>query len=173
MQKHVTKTKPYKYQRKDDQDRTLEMSDTKPPIGEIKTILGGITACGTLKSLKKAKGREINSVHSRLPLMKMPRNDEPDIVFLERDGRGIRQPHNDLLVIMLRIEEFNIHRVLIDNGSSADIVYLPAFQQMKLDKKRIRPFTSPLVSFTGNRIIPKGIITLTVIIGTYPTQVTK
>ena len=47
------------------------------------------------------------------------------------------------------------------------------FQQMKLDKKRIRPFTSPLVSFTGDRIIPRGIVTLTVIAGTYPAQVTK
>ena len=44
---------------------------------------------------------------------------------------------------------------------------------MKLDKKRIRPFTSPLVSFTGDRIVPRGIVTLTVIAGTYPTQVTK
>jgi len=44
---------------------------------------------------------------------------------------------------------------------------------MKLDKKRIKPFTSPLVSFTGDRIIPRGIFTLTVIAGTYPAQVTK
>ena len=44
---------------------------------------------------------------------------------------------------------------------------------MKLDKKRIRPFTSPLVSFTGDRIVSKGFVTLTVIIGTSPTQVTK
>jgi len=74
---------------------------------------------------------------------------------------------------MLRMEEFNIHQVLIDNGSSANIIYLPAFQQMKLDKKRIRPFTSPLVSFIGDRIIPRGIVTLTVFVGTYPTQVTR
>ena len=60
--------------------------------------------------------------------MKMPKNDEPDIVFLERDGRSIRQPHDDPLVIMLRVEELNIHWVLIDNGSSVDIIYLPAFQ---------------------------------------------
>ena len=80
-----------------------------------------------MKSLKKVQGREINSVHSRLPPMKMPKNEEPDIVFLERDGRGIRQPHEDPLVIMLKVEEFNIHRVLIDNGSSANIIYLPAF----------------------------------------------
>ena len=105
--------------------------------------------------------------------MKMPKNDEPDIVFSERDSRGIRQPHDDPLVIMLRVEEFNIHRVLINNGSSADIIYLPAFQQMKLDKKRIKPFTSPLVSFTGDRIVLRGIVILTVIAGTYPVQVAK
>ena len=74
---------------------------------------------------------------------------------------------------MLRVEEFNIHRVLIDNGSSANIIYLPSFQQMKQDKRMIRPFTSPLVSFTGDRIVPRGIITLTVIAGTYPAQITK
>ena len=44
---------------------------------------------------------------------------------------------------------------------------------MKLDKKRIRPFTSPLVSFTGDRIVPKGIVTLIVIVGTYLAQVIK
>ena len=74
---------------------------------------------------------------------------------------------------MLKVEEFNIHRVLIDNRSLANIIYLPSFQQMKQDKRMIRPFTSPLVSFTGDRIVPRGIITLTVIAGTYPAQITK
>ena len=74
---------------------------------------------------------------------------------------------------MLRVEEFNIHQVLIDNESLADIIYLPVFQQMKLDKKRIIPFTSALVIFTGDRIVPRGIITLTVIVATYPAQVPK
>ena len=59
MQKYVRKTKPYRYQQKDDQDRTQEI---KPPTREIKTISGGITIGGTLKSLKKAQGREINSI---------------------------------------------------------------------------------------------------------------
>ena len=44
---------------------------------------------------------------------------------------------------------------------------------MKLDKKRIRPFTSPLVSSIRDRIIPRAIVTLTVIAGNYPAQVTK
>ena len=105
--------------------------------------------------------------------MKMPKNDKPDIVFSERNGHGIKQPYDDPLVIMLKVEEFNIHQVLIGNESSANIIYLPTFQQMKLDKKRIKPFTSPLVSFTRDRIVPRGIITLPVIAGTYPAQATK
>ena len=100
---------PYIYQRMDNKDRDQGVEDSKPLAGEIKTISRGLNAGGTLKFLKKAHGREINSVHSWLPPMKMLRNDEPDIVFLERDDRGIRQPHNDPLVIMLRVEEFNIH----------------------------------------------------------------
>ena len=64
LQKYVKKTEPYRYQRKDDQDRTLVARDSKPPTGEIKTISRGLTASGMLKSLKKAKGRETNSVHS-------------------------------------------------------------------------------------------------------------
>ena len=44
---------------------------------------------------------------------------------------------------------------------------------MKLNKKRIRPFTSPLVSFIGDRIVPRGIVTLIVIASTYLAQVIK
>ena len=93
--------------------------------------------------------------------------------FNEVNARGVRQPHNDPLVIMLTIEGFNTKRILVDNGSSADIIYLPAFQQLKLDPKRLRLFNSPLVSFTGDRVYPKGIVTLTVTVGTYPTQLTR
>ena len=96
--------KPHRYQRKDDQDRTPEVKDNKPPTGEIKTILAGLTTGGMLKSLKKAQGREISNVHKRVPSMKMPKNDEPNIVFSKRDSHGIRQPHDDSLVIMLRVE---------------------------------------------------------------------
>ena len=47
--------------------------------------------------------------------------------FNEANARGVRQPHNDPWVIMLNIEGFNTKRILMDNGSSVDIIYLPAF----------------------------------------------
>ena len=73
---------------------------------------------------------------------------------------------------MLTIEGFNTKKILVDNGSSADIIYLPAFQQLKLDPKRLRPFYYPLVNFSGDRVYPRGIVTLTVTVGTYPAQLT-
>ena len=92
--------------------------------------------------------------------------------FLEEYAKGVKQPHDDLLVIMLVIEGFNTKRILVDNGSLADIIYLFAFQQLKLDLGRLRPFDSPLISFSGDKVYPKGIVTLTVIVGVYPRQLT-
>ena len=93
--------------------------------------------------------------------------------FNEEDAKGVKQPHNDPLVITFTIEGFNTKRILVDNGSSVDILYLPAFQQLKLDPRRMRPFDSPLVSFSSNRVYLKGIVTLTVTAGTYPKQLTR
>lgn len=84
-----------------------------------------------------------------------------------------QQPHDDPIIITLEIEGFNTRRVLIDNESSADIMYMTAYQQLRLDPKRLRPFKSPLVSFSGDRIYLKGIISLLVTTGTHPAQVTK
>ena len=93
--------------------------------------------------------------------------------FNEADSKGVKQLHNDPLVILLNIEEFNTKRILVDNASSVDIIYLPAFQQLKLDPKRLHPFESPLISFSGDRVYPKGIVTLTITVGTYPRQLTR
>ena len=87
--------------------------------------------------------------------------------------KGIEQPYDDPLVIMLTIERFNTRRMLVDNGSSANVMYITAFQQMKLDLKRLKPFGSLLVSFSENRVYPKGIISLQIITSTYPAQVMR
>ena len=65
-----------------------------------------------------------------------------------------------------------MRRVLVDNGSSVDIMYMMAYQQLRLDPKRLRYFNSPLVSFNGDKIYPRGIVTLSVIAGTHLAEVT-
>ena len=51
-----------------------------------------------------------------------------DITFSEQDAIGIKQPYDDPLVIVLEIEGFNMRIVLVDNGSSANIMYMTAYQ---------------------------------------------
>ena len=75
----------------------------------------------------------------------------------KKNARGVKQPHDDPLVIMLTIEGFNTKRILVDNGNSANIIYLSTFQQLKLDSGRLRPFESPFLSFNGDKVYPKGI----------------
>ena len=96
-----------------------------------------------------------------------------DMCFSEEDARGVKQPHDDPLVIIIMIEGFNTKRVLVDNGSSADIIYFSAFQQLKLDQRRLRPFDSPLVSFSEDKVYPKGIVMLTVTAGSHSFQMTN
>ena len=52
------------------------------------------------------------------------RRMNPDMCFSKEDARRVKQPHNDPLVIIIMIEGFNIKRVLVDNGSLANTIYL-------------------------------------------------
>ena len=63
--------------------------------------------------------------------------------------------------------------MLVDNKSSADILYYPTFQQMNLGRDQLRPVHSPLVGFGGMKVQPVGTIMLPVVVGTYPQQVTR
>ena len=142
-------------------------------MGEIRKIIGGPVSRGSYKSLKKTHHRQINNVHIKHPSPKYRQLESDDITFSKLDANGIKQPHDDPLVIVLEIEGFNTRRVLVDNGSSVNIMYITAYQQLRLDLKKLGPFKSPLVSFSGDRIYPKGIISLLVTARTHPAQVTK
>ena len=53
--------------------------------------------------------------------------DNPAISFTEEDARWLHHSHDDALVIILSIVDFNTWRVLVDNGSLANIFYYPTF----------------------------------------------
>ena len=63
-------------------------------------------------------------------------------------------------MVKLQVDRTILGRVLIDEGSSADILFWDAFQKMGLDEQMLVPTESPLVAFDGTRVFPKGITCL-------------
>ncbi|GAV58466.1 LOW QUALITY PROTEIN: hypothetical protein CFOL_v3_02000, partial [Cephalotus follicularis] len=96
--------------------------------------------------------------------------DEEVITFLEADYEGVRLPHDDPEVVTLLVELFTMKRILIDSGSSADILYKHAFDQLRIPADQLKPVKTPLVGFTGETIHPLGSINLSVVAGTAPCQ---
>jgi hypothetical protein len=74
-------------------------------------------------------------------------------------------PHIDALVITLTIANHNIHHLLVDNGSSADILYWLAFIYMNISRDKIVSARYPLMGFVGEQVQPIGSIELPVTIG--------
>jgi hypothetical protein len=75
-------------------------------------------------------------------------------------------------MLSLAIANHGIHRILIDTGSSADILYKMAFELMKIDRGKIVPARHSLVGFSGEQVFSFGSIELPVMAGTYPSQKT-
>ena len=99
--------------------------------------------------------------------------DNPIIGFTEEDTRRLHHPYDDALIVSLPVGDYNTYRVLVDNRNSADILYYPAFQQMRIERERLIPTNALLLGFGGIRVYPLGAVTLLVTIGDYPQQITK
>ena len=140
----------------------------RPPIGDIRMIVGGTTVTGSSKKARKTYLRIVQNVQLMGSVPKIARKESPIIGFSEEDARRLHHPHDNALVDSIRIEYYNMHRVLVDNGSSADILYYLAFQQMGIGRERLIPTNAPFVGFGGTRVLPLGAITLSVVVGNYP-----
>ena len=80
--------------------------------------------------------------------------------FSDEDKIGTIQPHDDALVIILRIGGYDVRRVMVDQSSTAEIMYPDLYKGLSLRAEDLTPYNSPLVSFKGKVIIPKGHIRL-------------
>ena len=87
------------------------------------------------------------------------------ITFLKQDLQLESYPHTDTMVIRANIAGWEINRVLIDSRSSADIIFVNAFDQMKLSRTQLQPLDSPLIGFGGKRIDALGKISQPVSFG--------
>ena len=145
---------------------------SRPPLGEIRVIIGGSSTGQSYKS-KEAYLKVVQSVQLSGRSPRARSTDKQAIIFTDEDAKRIHHPHDDAIAITLFIADYTTRRVLVDNGSSADILYYPAFQQMRLGQDQFRPVNSPLVGFGGMKVQPVDTISLSVVVGAYPRQITK
>ena len=82
--------------------------------------------------------------------------------FSDADKQGTIQPHDDALVVTLRIGGYDVKRVMIDQGSAAEIMYPDFYNGLGLEAENLTTYSSLLVSFEGKMVVPKGHIRLPV-----------
>ncbi|KAL0336472.1 UNVERIFIED_CONTAM: hypothetical protein Sradi_4859100 [Sesamum radiatum] len=101
-----------------------------------------------------------------------PANNAPLIQFDQEERRGPRTQGNDTLVIRALLANYEIERVFIDSGSSADILFGEAYDQMQLGGAPLEVVETSLYGFTGDVVHPRGMVSLPLTLGTTPLQKT-
>ena len=100
---------------------------------------------------------------------KQPRLDTT-ITFSDSDLEGCQHPHDDPLVIRAIVANKTVHRVLVDNGSSADIIFTSAFDTMGIRREKLEPVSTYLRGFSEEKVLPLGSIQLVLTLGDPPCQ---
>ena len=84
------------------------------------------------------------------------------LTFSNEDKVGTLQPYDDALVVTFRIRGYDVKRVLVDQGSGAENIYLKLFKGLKLRLEDLTCYDSPLIKFDGKIVFSKGQIRLPV-----------
>ena len=65
-------------------------------------------------------------------------------------------------MVTIRIGGYDVKKVLVDQGSGAEIMYLNLYKGLNLKLKDLEKYDSPLVGFDWRLVIPRGMIRLPV-----------
>ena len=136
-------------------------------------ISRGFAGGGESSSARKAHLRSIRSagIGEIQAVSKLPRLDT-SITFSDSDLEGCQHPHDDPLVVRAIVANKAVHQVLVDNGSSADIIFASAFDKMGIVRENLEPVNTHLRGFSREKVLPLGSIQLVLTLGESPFQAT-
>ena len=98
----------------------------------------------------------IDSAHPA-PMYTVNRGSMEQVIsFSDSDLKDVQLPHNDPLVITLRIGNFDVQRVLIDHESFAEVMYQDLYIKLSLGEAELYSFTSLIYGFSREPIVPLG-----------------
>ncbi|KAK9065007.1 hypothetical protein SSX86_016390 [Deinandra increscens subsp. villosa] len=120
-----------------------------PDAKVIYFISGGSDICGTSYSAAKRHARETKSDVPRKSVKASVQTDVKDVTFGEDDRCNVMDPHHDGLVITLYIANHFVKRILIDGGSSVNIIQLETLTKMGIPQDEVIAKSTVLVGFSG------------------------
>ena len=132
-------------------------------------ILGGFVGGGESSSARKAHLHSIRSgeVMEVQAVSKLSRLDTA-ITFSNLNLEGCQHPYDDPLVIRAVVGNKTIHWVLVDNGSSADIIFASAFDRIGIGREKLEPVSTHLRGYSREKVLPLGSIQLVLTLGDPP-----
>jgi len=83
-----------------------------------------------------------------------------DITFTKGDLKDVVPHDNDPIVISHVTTGKSVHWVLVDQGSSADVMFWPTFEKLQLSPDQLRPYGGCLYGFAGDQVEVRGYIEL-------------
>ena len=113
-----------------------------------------------LCSYRSGETLEVQAV-SKLPRL------ATTITFSNADLEGYQHPHDDPLVIRAVVANKTVHRVLIDNGSSADVIFASTFDKMGIGREKLESVNTYLRGFSEEKVLQ-----LVLTLGNPPCQAT-
>ena len=138
-----------------DQGATLKGNPLPPPLGVIEVIHAAPMG-STMTRRGVLTVAPVGDCMIEQPLEKKMRTDWGLITFGDEDLEGTIQPHDDALVVTARISGFLVKRVMIDQGSGADVMYPDLLKGLGLKSQDLIKYDTSLVSFDGKVMIPEG-----------------
>jgi len=127
-----------------------------PIHGEVHTISGGLSGGEPTASQRKRYVRSVNSVAEEF----FDDFWESDLVFTRADLRDVVPHDNDPVVISVVTAGRTVHRVLVDQGSSADDMFWSTLNKLQLSPDLLRSYTGCLYGFADNPIEVCGYLEL-------------
>jgi hypothetical protein len=135
-------------------------------------IIGGLAMEFETKRQRNNYFRSMNTIINDGPTAQ-PEWDKVPITFTEEDFRLKSTNHNNAMVIEVNIAGWVIRKILVDNGSSVDILFLKTFEKMNLTQHMLHPPEYPLQGFGGKLIKSVGKVSLPLSFGDLDNARTK
>lgn len=105
--------------------------------------------------------------YHQCPKSRSATTNEP-ITFTEEDALKVNYPHIDPSVVIVLLGNMKVHRTLVDNGSSINILYQSALEKMGLKICDLKPSNKTLYGFTGDSMQPLGSLQLALTVRDFP-----